>query len=1081
MVPDDKNINTIVVHTYTNSLQSENTRTDRDSKSKDDVEISGNEDSDFVSSIDEDSSNEVLNITEDSQSKEYHEINGQENNCDSDFISFLVETNDFLNNSKGHSGNSDVDGMLNGSDFDKNILRPNGYGKNLTKRNGYGNIHDSRGRPDGCEAKQRKSRGIIHEAIGVSDINVGKANCLYETWLKRDCFYETQDTAVGFEIKNINENAFDGSSNREDPDGCEEDTRTDIIHDKKQNCSIFWEMQMISRKSFDMQLFLWKTDTITLVWIIVKIGMVITATIMSIVKLGIVVTATIVFIVKLEMVEMNLVNEVDTCTNASQQGQFLFVSDIENPKEDHIHRKVNYAILSKESKDYIEYKKEDDEMQEKEQGLVIIDIDDKELVVEVQKGKYNIESKHASDNSQQNEDGINSRKSVVGGQCIDGNSDGKRVIGKMQRKVGDMVGAKVWLENSLKENEIVGEKAVGDILETEDYFNDEMAVVDIRGKTNELVCQRVDEILGKSDDFNGERLAAKVKEEYINIGGENTEEEDELEAKTPLKEIQGKHVDIGDYKADDKILRNDDHIDRKKVSCESVEKNEETAGKSQRHNNDFDGENVGIEIAEKNDDTNCKKAVGEILETGDDVDGEETACWNSEKNEKCGDVGGSNDMNKMQEEEKKEEIIPRRQKENINDKRPVGGNIKDIDHTKAVNEMGIEDNLKDTKLFDDQDDKGDNGSTTNAVVEIQEATSNNINEIVEIKAIRDSLDNTKSTVIKKFKKDIPTTDKNIKMPSLISICPNGNNFHQVERSRSKTVHTPRDRNHFEKVILLLVIYGIPLAGGASNELSTKVTWSLQTHPAVFGSNATLCCIIQNPDISHMAWVRDPNAMIVATGNSPSNPMKYSASVEPRGNITYYRLTIINVDMTDVNINYKCESGFIFLEKKLELKEESFVMKPSSKETAINITRENGMITVLLGIRNLYPRPDCFFSSKKEKINGNVSLEEKGKLFNVKMTFSISEDMCEKNISAYCALGQETVSIDLPSSNNSWTHRCLKDRHGDNSVLIVTVIISITLVFIVLLIGLLLKKYFARNCSYAFKLVLKSEQPVFVHV
>lgn len=107
-----------------------------------------------------------------------------------------------------------------------------------------------------------------------------------------------------------------------------------------------------------------------------------------------------------------------------------------------------------------------------------------------------------------------------------------------------------------------------------------------------------------------------------------------------------------------------------------------------------------------------------------------------------------------------------------------------------------------------------------------------------------------------------------------------------------------------------------------------VSWSLQTNPVVFGSNATLCCIMESPAINHMAWLlRDgPDAMIVATGDSPSNPMKYSASVEPKGNITYYMLTIINVDMTDVNVNYKCESDFDLFEQNLELSEDIFVSK-----------------------------------------------------------------------------------------------------------------------------------------------------------
>lgn len=60
-----------------------------------------------------------------------------------------------------------------------------------------------------------------------------------------------------------------------------------------------------------------------------------------------------------------------------------------------------------------------------------------------------------------------------------------------------------------------------------------------------------------------------------------------------------------------------------------------------------------------------------------------------------------------------------------------------------------------------------------------------------------------------------------------------------------------------------------------------------------------------------------------------------------------------------------------------------------------------------------------FSLQRAKINGNISLEENGKLYNVKMAFGISEHMCEDIITAYCALGKEiVVSIDLPSSNNS---------------------------------------------------------------
>lgn len=212
--------------------------------------------------------------------------------------------------------------MTRGSDFDESFLCTNG----CMERFGYCNIHGIRGRPDGCEEKQRNRRDVIQKDTVGSDTNVRLADRLSKTCVNRDQSYDTQKKDVGLAINTINEIILDGSSNRADPDGCEEDTRDDSMDVKKQDCSMILEMQFISRKPFNMQIFLWRIDAITLVWIIVKIGIAITATIVSIAKLGIVVTATIVSIVKLEMVVMKLVNEADICTYASQQGQLVSVS-----------------------------------------------------------------------------------------------------------------------------------------------------------------------------------------------------------------------------------------------------------------------------------------------------------------------------------------------------------------------------------------------------------------------------------------------------------------------------------------------------------------------------------------------------------------------------------------------------------------------------------------------------------------------------------------------------------------------------------------------------------------------------------
>lgn len=431
-------------------------------------------------------------------------------------------------------------------------------------------------------------------------------------------------------------------------------------------------------------------------------------------------------------------------------------SDIRNPKEDYIHTKVNNAVHSKDSDDYIQHK---------EHSFVIIDIDYKEVVAEVQKEYDDSKSKHTSDKCPKKEYDINRRQSVVVAQWINADIDGKRVTDKVQRKVGDEVNAKVLLDYSLEENVIVGEKMVGDILAQRDDSNDEKAVVDIRG-CNKFVLKRVDEIPDKVNDFHGEMEAAKVKVENFEIDGEKTEKEDENESEMTLKEIcvceiQEKNADIGDFKADDKMIRNDDFLTSRWTTSEYVEKDKETVGKSQLQNNDLDSENV-----EENYDSKRKTAVGKILESGVDVDGKEAACCNSVKNEKCGIIG-ENNINTIQETEKKQDIILREQTENVDGKKIFGSRIED---TETVTEIGETNNLRDTKVFVDQDNKEDNISTRNAVCEIQETTSYNINAT---QANRDSFDHSKATVIQKFQNDLHFTNKHIKMPSLNSNCPKG--------------------------------------------------------------------------------------------------------------------------------------------------------------------------------------------------------------------------------------------------------------------------------------------------------------------
>ncbi|XP_071165253.1 enolase-phosphatase E1-like isoform X2 [Mytilus edulis] len=640
----------------------------------------------------------------------------------------------------------------------------------------------------------------------------------------------------------------------------------------------------------------------------------------------------------------------------------------------------------------------------------------------------------------------------------------------------------IYYTNTKANNEIHAEYSKGNT-------DDKKEVVDIQEKEHGFIGMDDKKAV---DDY-------PVKKEAENAADESQENKHDIYCKNAVDESEGKDNERVGNKAANKIRRQAANMFDE--SCERLE--EEDAIVCELHfviqDDNDDGEMVVGEILREADAIVGKREDVEISENDDEIDFESGVVTEKGYYNEIVDEMSADGMNAVEDEIYDKETVEETQKNEIQDKHGDMDSIKEVCDFIKLNEeiigriQGCTDAIDveevDSKIVNiikgeevKSENVGENAASTckQVVVEILEADAdiydtkamkgiNNKKDVIvfqkamnEVRAANDK--NQKgSNEYDNDKEDFSSTDKNIK----------GNTFCHLEdistQPSQKTWFTTRDWKFLKALLILLC--SIPFTRGANNAIPRKVTWSLQTNPVVFGSNATLCCIVQGPETKHMAWVRDPEAIVLATGNSTLNPMKYSASIEPKGNCTYYLLTIFKIDMTDININYKCESNFDLFEQKLELREESFVMKPLRNETVTNITRENGMISVSLRIQNIYPKPECFFSSKRAKINGNISLEENGKLYNVKMAFGISEHMCEDNITAYCALGKEIEPIYFPSSNNSWTRQCPKDRHGDNSVLIVTVVIIITLLFIVVLIGLLVKKYFARKVGHAFKRVL----------
>lgn len=90
-------------------------------------------------------------------------------------------------------------------------------------------------------------------------------------------------------------------------------------------------------------------------------------------------------------------------------------------------------------------------------------------------------------------------------------------------------------------------------------------------------------------------------------------------------------------------------------------------------------------------------------------------------------------------------------------------------------------------------------------------------------------------------------------------------------------------------------------------------------------------IYEDEKPGHMAWTKA--GQLIVLQNASLYPTKYDVSVKYHRKTLMYSLVIKNINMGDLNLVYKCESGFSSAEGILPLNEETFV----GKYIYINIT------------------------------------------------------------------------------------------------------------------------------------------------
>lgn len=193
---------------------------------------------------------------------------------------------------------------------------------------------------------------------------------------------------------------------------------------------------------------------------------------------------------------------------------------------------------------------------------------------------------------------------------------------------------------------------------------------------------------------------------------------------------------------------------------------------------------------------------------------------------------------------------------------------------------------------------------------------------------------------------------------------------------------------------------------SSDETSSKtIAWHLKT-PVYLRENASIFCIIQEDEKpGHMAWTKA--GQLIVLNNASLYSTKYDVIVNYHKKSTRYTLVIKNINMGDLNIVYKCESGFSSAEGILPLNEETFVAKPQNQDVTRNFSLKGGYLKAFVEMSSVYPKPRCVAVFKDKDITRYSDTNYTKDLFLYSMQFDLvyQTNECGK-INILCVIGKE---------------------------------------------------------------------------
>ncbi|XP_071150686.1 uncharacterized protein [Mytilus edulis] len=217
------------------------------------------------------------------------------------------------------------------------------------------------------------------------------------------------------------------------------------------------------------------------------------------------------------------------------------------------------------------------------------------------------------------------------------------------------------------------------------------------------------------------------------------------------------------------------------------------------------------------------------------------------------------------------------------------------------------------------------------------------------------------------------------------------------------------------MIYMYLLYAL-VCSSVTSTSGEKLSWKLDTVPAVFGEDVQLGCFIPNyASRANMnrRWSIRRNIHGITLNGVSRYPNKYSEHMDKKIGVSTLR--IHNFSLHDVNIIYECAYGFLIDRKMLILSKFKFEKHPQS---LLNATVETDTECTCRGnvtLENVFPQPYCKSTLNKKDItlqSLQVNTEKRGLFFttDIKLVYTHRDDVKIGKLIVVCDVGSKRIVV-----------------------------------------------------------------------